>query len=168
MSAAQKPEPGAFINAVRFSDMDTVKDLLARGADVNEKDNAGYTALIFAAGRKDNIGRARLLLDNGASIDEKNIYGNTALINAASVNNIEMVRFLLDNNADTGVRNKNGHTAQSVAEAKGYSEIAGMLKEAAEARRKVDEEKARLETLHALAVERQRHLKKNARRLHLK
>jgi serine/threonine-protein phosphatase 6 regulatory ankyrin repeat subunit B len=165
MSKAQKPGPGAFINAVRFSNIETMKDMLARGADVNEKDNVHNTALMYAAGRRHYTQVVRLLLDNGASIDEKNNNGNTALINAVSMENAEIVRLLIDNNASLGIRNGRGYTAQDIAEVKGFSQIARMLKEAAEARRKVDEEKARLEALHALAAERQRQLQKKLPKL---
>lgn len=161
------PEPikqGDLINAIRFSPIEKVRDLLARGAHVNETDSTGFTALMFTANRKDYTAFARLLLDNGVAIDAKNIYGNTPLIFAADAGNAEMVRFLLDNKASPDERNKNGYTAQGVAEARGHSNVVRILKEFAEGLRALATEKARVEASHTLAAARQERLKKAAPR----
>ncbi len=153
-------KPGDLINAVRFSPIETVKDLLSRNADVNEKDSAGNAALFYAAGRKDFIEMARLLLGSGARIDEANQYGNTPLIRAVDCENMEMVRFLIGNNASLGIRNQPGFTARGVAEARGYTEIARMLKDAEETRRKLAANKTRIEESHATAAQTQARLKR--------
>jgi ankyrin repeat protein len=164
----QPVKPGDLINAVRFSPIEKVRDLLAWGADANEKDSVGFTALMFAAGRRAYTAYARLLLDNGAAIDAKNIYGNTPLIFAADAGNAEIVEFLLDNGASPGERNRSGYTAQNIAEAKGHSTVAQILREAAEGLRALAAEKARNEASHTLAARRQEHLKKAAPRFKLK
>jgi ankyrin repeat protein len=137
-----------------------MKDLLARGADVNEKDGVGNTALMYAAGRLNYMEVARLLVDKGALINEPATSGNTALILACAVNNTEMVRFLLAKGVELDNRNKAGWTAEEIAKSKGYHGLALMIKEAADTRRNLAEEKARREAAHNLAIERQQRLKK--------
>jgi len=59
-----------------------VKSLLASGADINAKDNNGWTPLIEAA-QEDHLEIVTLLLEKGADINSKTTKGATALIIAA-------------------------------------------------------------------------------------
>lgn len=158
--------PDYFINAVRFSDIEKVKSLLAQGADPNAKDGLGNTALLYVARRMDGEERAQLLLDKGARIDETSVEGNTPLILASRDNNVKMVRFLLAKGASLDIKNRSGYTALGVAESWGHAEIMRILREAAETRKKLtaeraqrDAEKARADAAHTLAAERQKRLK---------
>lgn len=49
-----------------------------RGADINEKNNDGQTALFVAVGRG-HLEAVNLLVENGADISEKSADGQTAL-----------------------------------------------------------------------------------------
>jgi len=158
------PASGELIYAVRFSGIEKVKELLARGAKVNETDRTENTPLMYAAGREGNLELLRLLIDKGALINEKNRYGNTALMQCVDwAQDAEMVRFLLGKGARLDITNKSGYTAQGIAENKGTSEIARILKEAAEIHRKIAEEKVKGDAALALAAERQRLIKTKIR-----
>jgi ankyrin repeat protein len=154
------------IQAVTSRNREAAEAALARGVNVDEKDSKGETALIKAAVRGFED-MAQLLLDHGAFVDETNNGGSTALIRAVDADQPEMVRFLINHNASLGEKNHNGFTAQSLAEERSYSDIALMLQEAAETRRKLDAEKSRIAATHALALERQAWLQKNILRLHV-
>lgn len=91
--ATQKPKAGALIMAARLNDPEMVRDLLQRGADVNERDVYGNTALIFAAplGYVDVV---RLLVNNNANIDIQNKWGSTAETGARNWQRAEILQIL--------------------------------------------------------------------------
>lgn len=60
----------ALRSAVVAKDIDGVRNLLANGAAVNETDENGWTALMFAA-ELDQPEIVHLLLDSGASIETR-------------------------------------------------------------------------------------------------
>jgi ankyrin repeat protein len=74
--------------------------LLEQGADVNEKDHFGNTALHLALAYPDMID---LLLQNGADVDAKNAMGNTPL--HLAVKDRRAVEALLAAGAEVDVRN---------------------------------------------------------------
>ncbi|WP_192349507.1 ankyrin repeat domain-containing protein [Algoriphagus sp. Y33] len=97
--------------AVVTDNTEAVKQHIAAGSNLNEKDPfGGSSPLITAAifGKKD---MAVLLLDAGADINFQNNDGSTALISAAFFGRPEIVRLLLDKNADKTIKNKYGTTA---------------------------------------------------------
>jgi len=101
----------AFINASRDRDIPMMLELLAEGADVDEKDALGYTSLHYAL----NIAShdvARTLLNAGANI-HKTVYknGRTALHEALGCANLpEIVDALLKAGADANARDRDGLT----------------------------------------------------------
>lgn len=81
------------IDAAYEGNTETVKILLANGADVNAKDDEGRTALMTVAG-EGHTGVAKTLLDHGADINTKDKDGKTALFLAEKSGHSQVVRIL--------------------------------------------------------------------------
>jgi len=102
----------ALILASRYPYPEMVEMLLAAGADVNAKDNHGFTALM----RSNESEIVEMLLAAGADVNAKNNHGETALIMASSYDaKPEVVRILLENGADVNAKSNDGKTAISWA-----------------------------------------------------
>ena len=114
------------VKAMREGNTDTVKLLLELGADINAKNNYGWTALIYAA-RWGNTDTVKLLLELGADINAKNNYGWTALIYAARWGNTDTVKLLLELGADINAKNNYRWTALIYAARWGKTEIVKLL-----------------------------------------
>ena len=110
--------------AVGRGDLATVQALLARGAEVDERDN-GETALIVAAHTRYDI--VQVLLDAGSNVNAENLYGRTALMAAASRGNRDIVQSLLAAGADVNRKDHQGHTALIFAAMIGHPSIAQIL-----------------------------------------
>ncbi len=93
-----------FIKAAAKDDTATVKNLLAKGADVNTKNDDGWTALMLAA-KGGYIDIVKLMLTNGAEINVKNMGGFTAFMYAVVEDHNSIVKILQDK--ETEVRTKN-------------------------------------------------------------
>ena len=84
--------------AAGFGTVDAVKLLLAKGADVNAKNQFDMTALLFGAG---NHEKARLLIEKGADVNAKTKGGRTPLMIASACDGCSpTVKLLLDKGAD--------------------------------------------------------------------
>ena len=82
--------------AAMLGDAFTVKGLLSRGANPNQRDSHGETALMNAP----TLEVVRLLLANGADVNAKNSEGTTALMKACFQGAWMVVDELLDKGAD--------------------------------------------------------------------
>ena len=80
--------------AAKEGDFETVKALIAAGADINQANNNGYTPLWNAADRGHHK-VVQALIDAGADINQANKYGTTLLGNAANRGHAEVVMRLL-------------------------------------------------------------------------
>lgn len=88
-----------------------VKNLIAKGADVNTRDNHGSTSIIHA----DNLQVLAVLLANKAQINAVDDYGTTALMAAAEFGKYEKAEFLLGKGADKNLKDNKGRTAADIA-----------------------------------------------------
>lgn len=104
----------SLINAVLGGDLPLVEQLLGQGADVEEVDQAGRTALHYAASRG-YLEIARLLIETDAEVNAADNAGWTALHAAADANHLELVRLLLDHGAEVDARDENGNSSLSNA-----------------------------------------------------
>ena len=75
-------------------DSEIVQALVAKGANVNEKDKFGMTALMYVFA-KGHFSIVQALLDAGANVNMKDKNGLTALMRAAANGNTESVQALL-------------------------------------------------------------------------
>ncbi|WP_342277081.1 ankyrin repeat domain-containing protein [Spiroplasma endosymbiont of Nebria brevicollis] len=69
----------SLLTAAKKGRLDVVEELIVAGADVNHKDEYGYTPLMFVA-RNGHLEIDRMLLGKGADVNHKDEYVETALI----------------------------------------------------------------------------------------
>ena len=117
-SASDKNAPldatGQLMSAAQSGDLETIKLLLKNGVEINAKDNAGYTALTWAAVEgQTNV--VKLLLDKGADFNAKDTKGFTTLMIASEQGQTIVVKLLLDKGADINAKDTNATTALMVA-----------------------------------------------------
>jgi ankyrin repeat protein len=105
-----------------------VRELLARGADV-EVVHLEYDATpLFRAATYGHLEIARELLAHGANVDPKSRgYGETPLFEAARGGNLDFVRELLAHGADVNAKTNNRKTALILASQEGHTETVRLL-----------------------------------------
>ena len=115
--------------SAHFNQEDITRFLLLNHADPNIYSQNGYhvfplhTAL---ANNNSNIGK--MLIEAGAEVNVLQ-HGNLSPLHfAAQHGNIDLIILLLENGADITVKNSNGETPADLAEAKGFHEIAEILR----------------------------------------
>ena len=126
--AGVKPPKTDIHTAVLTDDLDALKQHIAAGTNIDEKDPFGGSSPLISAAVFGKTEAAKILLDAGADINFQNNDGSTALHSAAFFCRPEIVKMLLEKGADKTIRNKFGATAyESVAfpfsDAKGTYDI---------------------------------------------
>jgi len=116
----------ALISAAGVGAIGLLDDLIARHADLEQREDLGRTALMVAAS-KGQAESMRRLLDAGARLDPVDNHGCTALILAANFGWTEAIRFLLDHGADPSARDRKGRDARASAELGGHPAAAALL-----------------------------------------
>jgi ankyrin repeat protein len=115
-----------FIIAARDGDLDTVKRMMAEGADVNVRQ--GYTPLMAAA-RFGHVDVIQFLLTKGADVNARGqFYDDTALLYAAWNRNLALVKILLAHGAEADVPGLEAMTPLFAA-VKGYPETTNTPRE---------------------------------------
>lgn len=124
----------AFIRALQQQDVETLKLMIAKGANVNMAEETG-TALMMAlqggarfgggfgvapaayrfAGVRSAIEAVTVLLDAGADVNGTRENGDTALHLAAQAGNLEMIQLLADRGARLDATNRAGFTPLDAA-----------------------------------------------------
>ena len=97
----------ALINAVRLGKLEEIRDLIAKGADINAGDEDGRQELAHVA-KAGNLAVVKLLLANGACINAKDYYGWSAIMEAARGNHAETVAYLASKGAKVNTEALNG------------------------------------------------------------
>jgi hypothetical protein len=118
--------------AVLTSNIDALKQHIAAGSNLNEKDPFGGSSPLITAAVFGKPDEAKILIDAGADVDFQNNDGSTALHTAAFFCRPEIVKMLLDKKADKTIKNNFGATAyESVvppfAEAKASYDMMGQI-----------------------------------------
>jgi hypothetical protein len=91
-------------DAILQEDIDSVRQLIRYGVDVNDIDEYGFLPLIEAA-IVENINITKLLLENRALPNLQDVTGGTALQWAAENNNVDLCRTLLKAGANPNTYN---------------------------------------------------------------
>lgn len=103
-----------------------VRELLARGADVNAEDLDNWTALLNAA-KYGHTEVVRLLIEHGADIEQRDMGGWTSLMWASYHGHTEIAAILLDKGADI-FAHANFHLGSLLwAAGRGHKDIVQML-----------------------------------------
>jgi ankyrin repeat protein len=100
----------AFMHAVRFFDVETLKDFISKGANVNHKDQFDVTPLMCATGNP-NPGVIKLLIENKADLFATNCNGETILMGAVKDGTIDDIQLIVDAGAEINQTNVFGETA---------------------------------------------------------
>jgi ankyrin repeat protein len=96
--------------AVVTGNQEALKQHIAAGTNLNEKDPFGGSSPLISASVFGKTEEAKLLIDAGADVNFQNNDGSTALHTAAFFCRPEIVKLLLEKNADKTIKNKFGAT----------------------------------------------------------
>jgi len=131
---SQTPPPGVGLHeAVIQGDLEAIRQHIAAGSDLNQKEPLGGASPLIAAAAFGQTAAVRALIEAGADVNTRNNEGSTPLHTAAFLCHTEIVEVLLANGAEKAARNNAGATAlESVAgpfdEVKGiYDLLSGVL-----------------------------------------
>jgi ankyrin repeat protein len=111
---AQAADKAALADAAEHRNPALVRELLAKGADVNAAQVDGMTALHWAV-YNDDAETAQLLVGSRANVNATNRYGVPPLLTACTNGNATLVRLLLDGGADANASLPGGETALMTA-----------------------------------------------------
>ena len=116
------------IENARDGNLNKVRDLLRRGANVNAKNGWGITALMYASADGHVEVVCVLLNHDGVDVNIKNYIGDTALTWASYYGHLEVVHALLmHNGVDVNIKANNGNTALICASFNGHLELVRAL-----------------------------------------
>jgi len=118
--------------AARAGDIEVVRDLVRRGAELEARDADGYTALMYAANAGE-LANVDQLITGGADVNARDSSASTPLMFAAQGGHAEVVRRLLEAGADAAPPGDHGLTARGFAEQNGHDRTARLLGEAEQA-----------------------------------
>lgn len=97
------------------SSLPEMRSALARGVNVDMRNEEGMTPLMIAA-RRGDLERARFLVRSGADINARSLTWNNmtplqfAVLYGANLNSMAIAKFLIDSGADVQVQDSNGDT----------------------------------------------------------
>lgn len=107
---AQTESENKLISAVLYKDITEIEKVLAEGADINQQDKNGYTAIIWACSYSSDENyreKAKLLISKGADVNIQSNDGNATIIEAAG-NSREVFDMLVEKGADLKVKKTDG------------------------------------------------------------
>ena len=118
-----------FIHAAFMGNLELLRWLRERGADIDAQDRNGWSALHFAI-QENRFDIVQWLVEHGAAIEPQDSYGNTPLWRATfeAHGDYRIVDFLVANGADPGVKNGSGRSPLDMAETFGDRGLCDVLK----------------------------------------
>ena len=127
LQAAVEAQSKEFVAALQKGDAQAVKDVIARGAEVDARDPSDFTPLMFAA-QNGKADIATVLLDAGATVDAASREGGTALMYAANRGDLPIVQLLVNKGAKIDVQAPDGSTALTLAEKGSFNDVVRLLR----------------------------------------
>ena len=124
--SAKAAPPDALHRAAKLGNLDGLKAALAAGADVNARDDRGWTPLMHAANRGYTL-LIEPLLAAKADLDVRGKAGATALFIAVANRRTEIITLLVKAGADVSIKGPKGKTAVDVAQMSGDAAIISAL-----------------------------------------
>ncbi|CAJ1947980.1 unnamed protein product [Sphenostylis stenocarpa] len=112
--------------AARKGEARSIQKLLENGADLNGRDQHGWTAL-HRASLKGRIDAVKVLVEREVEVDAKDEDGYTALHCAAEAGHADVTEFLVKKGADVEARTGRGLSALQIAESLHYVGITRVL-----------------------------------------
>jgi len=125
-AAGFKMTPEKMKELFHSEDTETVKRIVSEGADVETRDEFGFTPLMMHS-NAGHVETVRFLIEKKADVNARDGYGGTALINAAFRGHDGIVGILLANGAAWDFSCEDG-TALSVALKGGHDTTAEILR----------------------------------------
>jgi NAD(P)-dependent dehydrogenase (short-subunit alcohol dehydrogenase family) len=110
-STIDAPPSGGLHQAALEGNLEAVRQHIAAGAELNEKEPSGGSSPLIIAATFGHTEVASVLIEAGADVDQRNNDGSTALLTAAFLCRAEIVAALLAAGADKSIRNNAGSTA---------------------------------------------------------
>ena len=100
---------GPLHEAAKSGDLDEVKQLVAAGGNVDERDVAERTPLSWAA-EKGNLKVVQFLIDKGADVNARDLTNVTPLQHAVLSSDKNVVELLVESGADVNIKDDDGVT----------------------------------------------------------
>ena len=106
----QKELDKSLCNACQIGDLDKVKYLISKGANINcTEESHGFTPLILVCknNNSDKFELIKYLVKNGVNVNTKSDIGDTALIWLVTCRNcLQEMKYLIKHGADMNIKNK--------------------------------------------------------------
>lgn len=116
----------SFIAAARANDVDTAKQLVARGVPVDSTDERGRTALLVAT-YQNAVEVARYLIDAGADVNLQDDLQDSPYLYAGAEGKLDILKMMVAAGADLDSTNRYGGTALIPAAHHGHIDVVRYL-----------------------------------------
>ena len=107
-------------------DLEKVKELIEKGADIHAIDKNGDSVLMQAS-LEGKLEVVKILVENGADLNYQNKNGLTVLMQASYLEQFEIIKYLVENGADVNLQAQYDYTALGIASELKYTEVVEYL-----------------------------------------